>query len=88
MKVAVIGAGVLGASVGWNLSRLGAKVIFIDAGQPGYYEAVSHSGITLGPVIGQLLASEIANGKRDELLADFRPERFSDVAESQGRCGR
>ncbi|WP_433446505.1 NAD(P)/FAD-dependent oxidoreductase [Streptomyces sp. CA-142005] len=43
---------------------------------PGYYEAVSHSGITLGPVIGQLLASEILSGKRDELLADFRPERF------------
>ncbi|MEU8783777.1 FAD-dependent oxidoreductase [Streptomyces sp. NPDC048637] len=44
---------------------------------PGYNEAVSHSGITLGPVIGRLLASEILNGKRDEMLADFRPERFS-----------
>jgi glycine/D-amino acid oxidase-like deaminating enzyme len=43
---------------------------------PGYYEAVSHSGITLGPVLGRLLASEILSGKRDELLADFRPERF------------
>ncbi|MGW5433764.1 NAD(P)/FAD-dependent oxidoreductase [Streptomyces sp. NPDC004059] len=46
------------------------------ASVPGYYEAVSHSGITLGPVIGQLLTSEILSGKRDELLADFRPERF------------
>ncbi|MFE3183413.1 NAD(P)/FAD-dependent oxidoreductase [Streptomyces violascens] len=44
---------------------------------PGYYEAVSHSGITLGPVIGRLLAAEILSGKRDEMLADFRPERFS-----------
>lgn len=43
---------------------------------PGYYEAVSHSGITLGPVIGRLLASEILSGRRDEMLADFRPERF------------
>ncbi|WP_328707683.1 NAD(P)/FAD-dependent oxidoreductase [Streptomyces mesophilus] len=43
---------------------------------PGYYEAVSHSGITLGPVIGRLLATEILSGKRDEMLADFRPERF------------
>ncbi|WP_328436257.1 FAD-binding oxidoreductase [Streptomyces sp. NBC_00444] len=43
---------------------------------PGYYEAISHSGITLGPVIGRLLASEILSGKRDEMLADFRPERF------------
>ncbi|MFJ9900933.1 NAD(P)/FAD-dependent oxidoreductase [Streptomyces sp. NPDC091280] len=44
---------------------------------PGYYEAVSHSGITLGPVIGRLLASEILRGTRDKLLADFRPERFT-----------
>ena len=43
---------------------------------PGYYEAVSHSGITLGPVLGRLLAAEILTGERDELLADFRPERF------------
>lgn len=43
---------------------------------PGYYEAVSHSGITLGPVIGRLLAAEILTGKRDAMLADFRPERF------------
>lgn len=43
---------------------------------PGYYEAVSHSGITLGPVIGRLLAAEILSGRADEMLADFRPERF------------
>ena len=43
---------------------------------PGYYEAVSHSGITLGPVLGRLLAAEILEGERDELLAEFRPERF------------
>ncbi|MFE9559365.1 NAD(P)/FAD-dependent oxidoreductase [Streptomyces sp. NPDC006703] len=43
---------------------------------PGYYEAVTHSGITLGPIIGRLLAAEILRGKRDQMLADFRPERF------------
>ncbi|MDH6612590.1 glycine/D-amino acid oxidase-like deaminating enzyme [Streptomyces sp. SAI-208] len=43
---------------------------------PGYYEAVSHSGITLGPLIGRLLATEIVTGKSDAMLADFRPERF------------
>ncbi|MEU9193231.1 NAD(P)/FAD-dependent oxidoreductase [Streptomyces hundungensis] len=43
---------------------------------PGYYEAVTHSGITLGPVIGRLLAAEILSGTSDEMLADFRPERF------------
>ncbi|MFE9404155.1 NAD(P)/FAD-dependent oxidoreductase [Streptomyces sp. NPDC006530] len=44
---------------------------------PGYYEGVTHSGITLGPVIGELLAAEILSGKRDGMLADFRPERFT-----------
>lgn len=46
------------------------------ASVPGYYEEISHSGITLGPVIGRLLASEILSGQRDEMLTDFRPERF------------
>ncbi|MYW66918.1 FAD-dependent oxidoreductase [Streptomyces sp. SID8379] len=44
---------------------------------PGYYEAVTHSGITLGPVLGRLLASEILTGKSDDLLTGFHPERFS-----------
>ncbi|MGW1210561.1 NAD(P)/FAD-dependent oxidoreductase [Streptomyces sp. NPDC002499] len=47
---------------------------------PGYHEAVSHSGITLGPVLGRLLAAEILDGEKSELLADFRPERFSGQA--------
>jgi len=43
---------------------------------PGYYEAVTHSGITLGPVIGRLLAGEILTGTLDGLLAEFGPDRF------------
>ncbi|MFL6112866.1 MAG: NAD(P)/FAD-dependent oxidoreductase [Catenulispora sp.] len=34
-RVAVIGVGVLGACVGWSLSRHGAEVVFIDAARPG-----------------------------------------------------
>ena len=34
-RVAVIGVGIVGASVGWNLSCRGAEVVLIDAGQPG-----------------------------------------------------
>jgi glycine/D-amino acid oxidase-like deaminating enzyme len=41
------------------------------------YVAVTHSGVTLGPLLGRLLAEEITNGVRDPLLADFRPERFA-----------
>jgi glycine/D-amino acid oxidase-like deaminating enzyme len=34
-RIAVIGVGILGASVGWNLSRHGAQVVLIDAGRAG-----------------------------------------------------
>ena len=42
----------------------------------GYYEAVTHSGVTLGPLIGRLLAREILTGEVDPLIAPFRPDRF------------
>lgn len=35
MRVAVIGTGVIGAAVGWHLSRSGAEVILLDRGEPG-----------------------------------------------------
>ncbi|MGY5775108.1 NAD(P)/FAD-dependent oxidoreductase [Rhizobium sp. LEGMi135b] len=44
---------------------------------PGYFVAFSHSGATLGLIAGELLADEIATGKRHPLLAAFRPERFA-----------
>jgi glycine/D-amino acid oxidase-like deaminating enzyme len=42
----------------------------------GYYEAVTHSGVTLGPLIGRLLAREILTGEVDPLIAPFRADRF------------
>jgi glycine/D-amino acid oxidase-like deaminating enzyme len=46
------------------------------SGIPAYYEAVTHSGVTLGPLIGRLLASEILTGEIDPLIAPFRADRF------------
>ena len=46
------------------------------SGIPGYYEAVTHSGVTLGPLIGRLLAREILTGEVDPLVAPFRANRF------------
>jgi glycine/D-amino acid oxidase-like deaminating enzyme len=43
---------------------------------PGYYEAVTHSGVTLGPLIGRLLAREILTDEVDPLIAPFRADRF------------
>jgi glycine/D-amino acid oxidase-like deaminating enzyme len=44
---------------------------------PGYYEAVTHSGVTLGPLLGRLLAREILGGEVDNLISLFRPARFA-----------
>src|ERR671910_105772 len=46
------------------------------SGIPGYYEAVTHSGVTLGPLIGRLLAREILTAEVDPLIAPFRADRF------------
>jgi glycine/D-amino acid oxidase-like deaminating enzyme len=42
------------------------------------YLAVSHSGVTLAPVLGRLVAREVAEQAADGLLAPFRPGRFAE----------
>jgi glycine/D-amino acid oxidase-like deaminating enzyme len=46
-------------------------------GIPGYYETVTHSGVTLGPLLGRLITEEILEGKVDPLLTPFRADRFT-----------
>nr|WP_047167852.1 FAD-binding oxidoreductase [Sphingomonas sp. Y57] len=43
----------------------------------GLYVAVTHSGVTLAPVLGRWAATEILDGIRVDLLDGFRPTRFS-----------
>jgi glycine/D-amino acid oxidase-like deaminating enzyme len=49
-------------------------------GLPGLYIAVTHSGVTLAPLIGQLVAQEVTSGEPSSLLADYRLERFGLLA--------
>ena len=42
----------------------------------GYYLAVTHSGVTMSPFLGQAVADEIVHGRVRAELADFRPARF------------
>jgi glycine/D-amino acid oxidase-like deaminating enzyme len=42
----------------------------------GYYLAVTHSGVTMSPFIGVLVADEIMRGRQRSELAEFRPARF------------
>jgi glycine/D-amino acid oxidase-like deaminating enzyme len=39
--------------------------------------AVTHSGVTLAPIVGRLTAEEVITGSRAALLAPYRPERFA-----------
>jgi glycine/D-amino acid oxidase-like deaminating enzyme len=63
--------------------RLGERPIPLDglpligkAGEvSGYYEAVTHSGITLGPIVGRALAAEVLHGQIDPLVSQFRASR-------------
>ena len=42
----------------------------------GAYVAVTHSGVTLGPLLAELLAGEIVTQAGSPLLARYRPTRF------------
>ncbi|WP_369208307.1 NAD(P)/FAD-dependent oxidoreductase [Streptomyces sp. PU-14G] len=43
------------------------------------YAIATHSGITLGPLLGRLAAEEIVMGRESPLLTEFRPDRFAGV---------
>lgn len=46
-------------------------------GAEGVYVVCTHSGVTLGPLLGRLAAQEIAGGPADSRLRAFRPERLT-----------
>jgi len=45
-------------------------------GLEGFYVVVSHSGVTLGPLWGRIVAAELLEGAVDQRLAPYRPARF------------
>ena len=78
MVPALESAKVEGARVGIRpMPEDGFPCVGAVSARPGYYEAVTHSGVTLGPLVGRLLAREILAGEVDALITPFRPERFA-----------
>lgn len=71
LEVASVGVG------GKPIPGDGEPVIGALRAVPGYYVAFSHSGATLGLIVGELLSYEIATGNAHPMLATFRPERFA-----------
>ncbi|HEV7215161.1 MAG TPA: FAD-dependent oxidoreductase, partial [Chloroflexota bacterium] len=53
----------------------GYSVVGFAPGVANLYLAVTHSGMTLGPLLGELVAAELLDGARDARLATFRPDR-------------
>jgi glycine/D-amino acid oxidase-like deaminating enzyme len=45
-------------------------------GVPDCYVIATHSGITLAPLLGELIADEIVAGEVSTMLEPFRPDRF------------
>jgi len=45
-------------------------------GAPGIHVVVTHSGVTLAPILGRYVAQEVLAASRLEALAPYRPERF------------
>jgi glycine/D-amino acid oxidase-like deaminating enzyme len=63
--------------LGWRpLPADGFSAVGSLAGLDGYYLVFTHSGVTLGPYLGTLVADEIANGIVRSELAQFRPDRL------------
>lgn len=68
-----------------NSSRVGVRPLPTDGlavvgpirEMTGLYAAVTHSGITLGPLLGELIAEEVLHEHPVRALDHFRPDRFS-----------
>ena len=53
----------------------GLSIVGPVAQRPGLYLCVTHSGVTLSALFGELVAAEVVTGRPDARLADFRPAR-------------
>lgn len=54
-----------------------APIIGPAPGLPSLYIAVMHSGVTLAPAVGELVAHELVEGRPAARLEPFRPARFA-----------
>lgn len=78
---ALAGAEAIPVPVGWRPMPLDGYPIFGFASEaPNMYVALTHSGVTLAPVLSQLAMLEICDGAVvDSVLGPYRLERFARV---------
>ena len=71
------GAAAIPVPVGYRPMPLdGFPVIGFSTKAPNVYLALTHSGVTLAPLISQLATMEIVDGAQVEWLNGYRPSRF------------
>ena len=74
---ALKGASAVPVPVGYRPMPLdGFPVLGYSPKAPNVYLALTHSGVTLAPLMAQLATMEIADGADVDLLSDYRPSRF------------
>ena len=73
------GAKAVPVPVGWRPMPLdGHPIMGFTAEVPNLYIALTHSGVTLAPVLSQLATMEICDGvNADDVLSPYRPTRFA-----------
>ena len=50
-------------------------------------DVATHSGVTLAPLLGRLVRSELVDGDTEETLAPFRPDRFTSSESAPAPAG-
>ncbi|MGP4090869.1 NAD(P)/FAD-dependent oxidoreductase [Streptomyces sp. KR55] len=66
-----------------SLPADGHTVAGYASAQSRVYCLVSHSGVTLAPILGRLVAAELTTDQEQDLLGAFRPTRFTGVRRSE-----
>lgn len=81
----ISGAGAIPVPVGWRPMPLdGYPVMGFAMEAPNLYIALTHSGVTLAPLLSQLAAQEICDGTPAEtVLGPYRPQRFAGLTPEQ-----
>lgn len=65
-------------SVGFRPMPLdGLPVVGPLPGNPNVYTVVTHSGVTLAPILGRYVSAEVLTGIPENMLAPYRPDRFA-----------
>ena len=71
------GASAIAVPVGYRPMPIdGFPIIGYSPKAPNVYLALTHSGVTLAPIIAQMAAMEIMDGAQVEFLNTYRPSRF------------